>query len=180
MEGLGDLDPESLPPAARAWLERPRPLADVAEFGRRARAARNYLDVSQKAFGKLIGRSDKTVANIEKGQAGSIGATQMERAQLAGRIVEASGCPPEWFDLGSPLSVERDDEDLATRVRRHGDVLAQIDDRLRALEGVASADSDENPKLAEDLIDAEPDAGDLVDDAGGPRHTSERSEPETG
>jgi transcriptional regulator with XRE-family HTH domain len=124
-----------LPPDAQAFLDRPRPLVDPAEFGNRARAARAYTGLSRAAFSKLIGKSDRTLAKIEDGEVGSIGSTQMERAELAERFVKASGCPPEWFDLAPAAD---DEEDLREAIDGLRVQLADVEDRLAALEGGSS------------------------------------------
>jgi transcriptional regulator with XRE-family HTH domain len=76
-------------------------LEDVKEFGRAVGAARGSMTQpadKKTKFAALMGTSVPTLTRWEEGHVGSIG-TLHERRQLAERIVEASGCPPEWFGL---------------------------------------------------------------------------------
>lgn len=77
---------------------------DREEFGRRIAAARGYTRTSQEEFGKAIGRSDKTVANIEKGDPGAGPPDPAGRRQFAERVATAWGCPPELLGLSEPPS----------------------------------------------------------------------------
>lgn len=74
-------------------------LDDRQELGRRVRAARAYTDEPQDVFGKRIGRSDKTLAKIEHGDASAIPGSAEERHQLLALIASSTGCPPEILGL---------------------------------------------------------------------------------
>ena len=119
-------------------------LKDAQEFGRRVAAARSYAGMKRPAFAKVMGRSVPTITRWEDGAKGSIGASIEQRRQLAQRIVEVTGCPPEWFDLSEPEPGEVD------RLRDEMDemkteLLEEIE-RVRA----AQASAQRSPKPAEE------------------------------
>lgn len=95
-------------------------LHDPEEFGKRVSAAKAYAGFKKPAFAKAVGVSVPTVTRWEEGAIGSIGATVPARQALAQRIIAATGCPPEWFDLvgagGVAPDVSERIEELAGQV----------------------------------------------------------------
>jgi transcriptional regulator with XRE-family HTH domain len=75
-------------------------LRNPAEFGKRVAAARGYARMKKPMFAQAMGKSVPTVTRWEEGAIGSIGTTVRDREALAQSIIRATGCPPDWFDLG--------------------------------------------------------------------------------
>lgn len=90
---------------------------DPTELGKRLAAARAYSGETLAGYAKLIGKSDKTVAKMERGDPGSLGRSPAARKQTAELAVEA-GAPPEFFGLDQLQGITRSEMDELIRELR--------------------------------------------------------------
>lgn len=129
------------------------PFESAKEMGARVRAAQAYLDLDQRNFGKLIGRSYKTVASIQKGEPGSTGRSPEQRRQLAEQIVRASNCPPEILGLSEAPAdhrlarIEAELEQLRGLLSPPAEPVEDDEIDLEEAEEIAQADEDEDEAL---------------------------------
>lgn len=77
-------------------------LSDDKEFGKRIGAARGFRLELRPKFAKRLKTTDTTLREWEHGVFSSRYSSTEQRRQLAERVVKASGCPPEWFELREP------------------------------------------------------------------------------
>jgi transcriptional regulator with XRE-family HTH domain len=106
---------------------------DPDELGRRVAAARAYLREDQATFGKRIGRSDKTLGKIERGELASVGPRPQDRRQLAELVAAIDGVPAELFGLEEGGEVSERIEGLAQELAALRDlVLRPEDEEIRA------------------------------------------------
>jgi transcriptional regulator with XRE-family HTH domain len=116
-------------------------LRDSEELGRRIAAARGYRRELRPDFAKRLGTTDTTLLKWEKGEFSSRYATREQRRQLVRLVIDASGCPAEWFDLaGGEQSLSERVAALEDQVAAARSILLGQPDADEAAETLRVAD----------------------------------------
>lgn len=123
----------------------------MAEVGRRLRAARVYAGLTAKALGEKLGSSEPTVKRWESGRPGERNRAVMKVRQMAFRIAFETQLPWPILD-GLRFGDEAEDPDQPGESTEAIDALrvqlGDIEDRLGALEAGSSRQA--RPGRAED------------------------------
>lgn len=97
------------------------PWEDPDELGRRLAAARAYHRETLAQYANRIGKSGRTIQNMEAGLVGSIGKTPEARKHTA-ELAVRHGAPPEFFGLDELQGITRTDlEDLLAEQQQEQD-----------------------------------------------------------
>ena len=115
----------------------PDVLDDPSELGRRISAARAYSGGTIESFAAELGITHPTLRSYERGDLGNYAGSRELRYALAEKVQQASGAPPEWFDLREP----------------NGAALADLHDRVDQVEKRQALGADDFEALRAELVE---------------------------